>query len=209
MVPLRLLLVSLCAAAGLVVFAQGPAAACSCAMAGTAEHVENSDVVFLGTLTEIEQTNPGADAVISSGDPVLYGFEVEQALKGDAGDGVVTSARFGATCGLEGMRLGESYVVFAGAGEDGELGANLCGGTSVATRGAVHGVEAALARTGQPPPTVTEAPPPQQPLPTEVRSGSEAAATEQQSPAWRWWVGGTLLALAALVGAVTLRPKSR
>ena len=101
---LRLLLVTLCAAAGLVVFTQVPAVACSCVAASTAEHVERADAVFIGTLTDIEETNPGDDDVISSGDPVFYTFDIDETLKGDAGDGVVESVRDGATCGLEGMR---------------------------------------------------------------------------------------------------------
>ena len=53
-------MVTLCANAGLVVFTQVPAAACSCAVTGTARYVEGADGVFVGTLTGVEQTDPGA-----------------------------------------------------------------------------------------------------------------------------------------------------
>ena len=61
--------------------------------------------------------SPGGDDVISSGDPVFYTFDVDETFKGDRGDGVVESVRDGATCGLEGMQVDQSYVVFAGERE--------------------------------------------------------------------------------------------
>jgi len=205
---LRLLLVTLCAAAGLVVFTQVPAVACSCVAASTAEHVEWADAVFIGTLTDIEETNPGNDDVISSGDAVFYTFDIDETFKGDAGDGVVESVRDGATCGLEGMRIDQSYVVFAAEGKDGELGANLCGGTSAATPRLIEQVEAALApATEAPTPTATDVPgpiePPSQPVPTQVPSGLEQASSGDGAPAWVWFGGGVLLAVIG--GGAVLR----
>ena len=207
MLLVRLFLVTLCAAAGFVVFTQVPAVACSCAGGGTAQYVEGADVVFVGTLVEVEQTNPGGDGVISSGDPVFYTFDVDETFKGDAGEGVVESVRDGATCGLEGMRVDTSYVVFAGASPGGKLDASLCGGTSRATPQLIGDVEAALAPATEPPtPTVTDVPPPAEPVPTQVPSGTEPSTPADGTPAWVWFGGGLLVAV--LVGAV-LRPKWR
>lgn len=197
---MRLVMVTLCAAAGLVVFTQVPAVACSCAAAGTAHYVDGADVVFVGTLTDVEQTDPGGDDVISSGDPVFYSFDVDETFKGDAGDGVVESVRDGSTCGLEGMKIDQSYVVFATEGKDGGLGANVCGGTTVATPKLIGEVEAALA----PAPTVTEVPEPGQPVPTQVPSGVVTASPETGGTAWAWLGGGVLLAVAGSVAALRL-----
>lgn len=199
MVLLRLLLVTLCAAAGLVVFTQVPAVACSCAAASTAEQVDRAEAVFSGTLVEVEQTDPGDDDVMSSGDPVYYTFDVEETFKGSGGDGVVESVRDGATCGLEGMQVDQMYVVFAGETNAGGLDANLCGGTSVATAKLIADVEAAL----EPPtPTATDVPTPVPPVPTQVPSGAERAAPADGAPAWPWFGGA---ALAAILGGAVWR----
>lgn len=205
---LRLLLVALCATAGLVVFTQVPAAACSCVVADTARQVKWADVVFVGTLTEVDQTNPGDAQVIGSTDPVFYTFDVDGSFKGDAGDGVVESERFGASCGLEGMKVGKSYVVFATENKRGGLDANLCTGTSVASDRLIGQVETAMASATEPPtPTATRVPPPAPTLPSQVPSGAEQASPEGATPAWAWFGGGVLLAMVG--GAAALRLKSR
>lgn len=203
----RLLVVTLCAAAGVVVFTQVPAVACSCAPTSPAGSVESSDAVFSGILTDIEHTNP--DDVLSSGDPVFYTFEVDQTFKGDAGDGVVESVRLGASCGLEGMKRDGTYVVFAGENKAGVLEANLCGGTAVATPRLIEQVEAALAPATVPPaPTATQAPSPGQPIPTQVPSGVEPVSSGNGAAPWAW-VGGVLLALIVGGGAIALGPRMR
>jgi hypothetical protein len=205
---LRLLMVTLCTSAGLVVLTQVPAVACSCVAATTAEHVERADAVFTGTLTGIEQTNPGDDDVISSGDPVFYTFDVDDTFKGDSGDGVVESVRDGATCGLEGMQVDQTYVVFAGDSTSGGLHADLCSGTAVASPRLIAEVGAALSPATEPPtPTATEVPSPGQPVPTQVPSGVERAAPAHGIPAWAWFGGGVLL--AALAGATAVRLGTR
>lgn len=204
---LRLLMASLAVAAGLVVLTSVPAVACSCAVADTDQYVEWADTVFTGTLTDVEQTAPGGDAVRSSADPTRYTFDVDETFTGDAGDGVVESARSGASCGLEGMRLDQAYVVFAGENKAGVLEANLCGGTAPATPRLLDQVAAALAPpTEAPTPTATEAPQPTQPLPTTVPSGVETPE-ENRSPAWLWFAGGVLLAMVGGGAVVGLRTR--
>lgn len=130
---LRLVLAGLLAALGLVALTPAaPSFACSCAVSGAKQYVEYSDAVFTGTLASIEETPPAADGTISSMDPITYVFEVDRVLEGDVpATTEVRSARFGASCGLEGMQPGAAYIVFATADGRG-LEANLCGGTRTA-----------------------------------------------------------------------------
>lgn len=130
---LRLALAGLLAALGLVALAPAtPSYACSCARGGPAQYVTWADTIFTGTLTAVEEAPPDEDGVISSTDPTVYTFELDQALEGDVASTVeVSSARYGASCGLEGLRPGETYLVFATDRRRG-LEANLCGGTQPA-----------------------------------------------------------------------------
>jgi hypothetical protein len=134
MMLLRVLLAGVVGALSLVVASAAPSFACSCAAVSTAQYVDGADVVVTGTLTGVEP--PPKRAVMSSGDPATYTFSVDRAYKGDVGDTVtVVSAISGASCGLEGMREGARYVLFASKGGgggpgDGALWASLCGGTA-------------------------------------------------------------------------------
>lgn len=125
----RLLLAGVLGALPLVVVT-GPAAfACSCVEGDTAQHVDGATVVFTGTATDKEP--PPQRPVMSSGDPVTYTFDAERAFKGDVPPSVpVLTAMSGASCGLEGVRLGQRYVVFASQDPGGDLWASLCGGTA-------------------------------------------------------------------------------
>ncbi|MGB0102485.1 MAG: hypothetical protein WBP61_19560 [Nocardioides sp.] len=141
MATLRLLLAGLIAALGLVALSAAPSHACSCAMGGPKDYVRWSDVVFTGTLDEIVESPPDPDGTVSSVDPTTYRFDVDRVLEGEVGATAdVTSARFGASCGLEGMRVGTPYVVFA-AVDGGRLQASLCGGTQPERAGFVDRVE--------------------------------------------------------------------
>lgn len=141
MKPLRRLLASLltalAASAGLVVLTALPAEACSCVGGGPAAYTRWPDVVLVGTVTDIEQTNPGAGAVQSSLDPVRYTLEEDRLLKGSVGDAdevVVTSAGDSASCGLDGIKVGTAYVVFASQTRDGGLASGSCAGSGPAGR---------------------------------------------------------------------------
>jgi hypothetical protein len=148
---IRLILVVLVGAGMLVFGGSGTALACSCAMGGVDDYVGYADVVATGTLTDIE---PPADGpVISSIDPVKYTVDVERTFKGDPQPRLVFySARFGASCGLEGMHADRRYTFFLTRGgllsRGGEhLTADLCGGT----RPASDGFETKVARVTGPP----------------------------------------------------------
>ena len=137
----RVVLAALLGAAGLVLFTPAAAHACSCVGGDVAAYAERADVVFTGTLVEV--TPPPARLFWSSGDPATYSFDVERVHQGEVGPSTeVRSAVSGASCGLEGMKTGSRYVVFATL-DDG-LWANLCGGTDLARPGVVRRLERAV-----------------------------------------------------------------
>lgn len=159
---LGLLLLATVAAASSLVVSAAPAAACSCAQATVADHVARAAVVLVGTAED--RQDPPLRPVMGSGDPAVHTFAVDAVYVGEApAVAHVRSAASGASCGLEGIELGERYVVFAGQGGDG-LWASLCGGTAPAGAGLLAEVEAAAgaprspdpaAAAGDPPPAVT------------------------------------------------------
>jgi hypothetical protein len=112
----------------------GPAAACSCAgPRSDGASLDAADVAFVGDVVELP---PPPAGTYSSADPVRYVFAVDRVYKGEPRERQsVVTARFGASCGLELTGPGP-FLVFADTtpdlgpdGEDGELYANLCGGT--------------------------------------------------------------------------------
>jgi len=116
-----------------VVGTAGPAAACSCGLAGDQASLETADVVFTGELTEI-RTPPGD--TYSSADPERFVFEVDRVYKGEArATQSVVTPREGASCGLELVPPGP-FLVFATTdpvldldGDRGELYSHLCTGS--------------------------------------------------------------------------------
>ncbi|WP_243059693.1 hypothetical protein [Nocardioides sp. SR21] len=124
MMRLRMLLAAALAAVALVAITPSASYACSCAPTSTADSVESADAIFVGTLDEI--TPPPQRELMSSMDPNTFTFEVHQVLAGSVGSAVeVQSAMSGASCGWEGMEIGQEYVVFAAAGRA-ALQGNLC-----------------------------------------------------------------------------------
>lgn len=135
---LRLLLGGLLAACGLVLVTPVASQACSCVSGAPRDHVEWADVVFTGALMEMEP--PPRRAVMSSSDPNTYTFSVGRVLEGEVDSfAVVESAMSGASCGLEGMKVGHEYVVFA-THHQGRLISGLCSGTQEASPALVEQV---------------------------------------------------------------------
>jgi hypothetical protein len=154
----RLLLAGVLGALSLVVLGAAPSFACSCAMAGTEQYVDGADAVCTRTVTDKEP--PPQRPVMSSMDPVTYTFDVERAFKGDLSDPLpVLSASSGASCGLEGVRVGQRYVVFASESKRGDrdLWASLCGGTAPWSAGLEADVVAATGPGTPDPPTAAPA----------------------------------------------------
>lgn len=151
---LRPLLAGLVLALSLVVVTGAPSFACRCAGGAVREYVDRADVVVTGTVTDVEP--PPRRPVMSSNDPVTYTVAVDRVYAGGAAAEVaVLSEASSASCGLEGVRAGGRYVVFAAqrtvGGEPAhELWANLCGGTGPATPRFVAQLEA-VTGPGEPP----------------------------------------------------------
>ncbi len=170
---LRIVLAALVLGVGLVLLGGAPAFACSCAQPSPAQHAEEADVVFAGTLTDIDE--PRQFPVVSSAAESQYTFEVDAVYAGDPAPVTrISSAWSGASCGLEGMEVGERYVVFAYV--DGkELDASLCGGTGPASPRLEGQVSNALGPAALPDPA----------------GGHGGAPPPFPSPATAWaWVGG-------------------
>lgn len=149
MTTLRLLIAGVLAACGLVLVTPAASHACSCVSGTPRAHVEWADVVFTGALMEMEP--PPRRAVMSSTDPNTYTFSVTRALEGEVDSfAVVESAMSGASCGLEGMKVGREYVVFA-THHQGRLISGLCSGTEEANPALVERV-AEITDAAPPPP---------------------------------------------------------
>lgn len=113
-----------------VLVAPSPAFACSCVMFTPHQYVNNADLVVAGTLTEVEYAPPNSEGIISSGDPTKYSVGVVAGYKGTSPEELsFTSARDGASCGVEGLLVGREYVFFLDE-VDGAYSANLCNGTA-------------------------------------------------------------------------------
>lgn len=105
------------------------ACACSCAWRTTTEFVAGADVVARVVVERVEVMNSGP--VMASNDPVRYHLRPRQVWKGPPeaqGPFVVESAANGASCGIEGVQVGDDLVLFAKTGATWQ--ANLCGGTA-------------------------------------------------------------------------------
>lgn len=148
MTIVRMLLTGVLAAVGLVALTPSASYACSCAITSTKAHVEYADAVFVGTLVSMEP--PPRRQVMSSTDPNTYTFSVQQPLKGQvSATTVVESAMSGASCGWEGMEIGQRYIVFANGGHSTWRG-NLCGGTRGAGNHGIAQVAEITGTTAQP-----------------------------------------------------------
>lgn len=111
------------------------ASACSCALGSTAGQVAGADVVFTGTLVSREVEHPD-DPVRSSSDRAVHVFAVDTLYKGTAFPRqVVVSADSGASCGLELQGDGPFLIVATSPADapEGQLAADLCGGSAQLT----------------------------------------------------------------------------
>lgn len=176
---LRITLTALVVGAALTLVGSAPAFACSCAMQAVAEHADDADVVFAGTLTDADVAGS-----LFNGEESTYTFEVDAVYAGDPAQfAQVATASSGSACGLEGLSVGQRYVVFANTGDDG-LNANLCGGTGPATPKLEGALDDVVGAPVQPDLTGGQGAGPPAPLPSLVTP-------------WAWVAG-----LVALVGPI-------
>jgi hypothetical protein len=123
---LRLLLVALIMATGLVVGGGGPAYACSCQADVPIERsLAENDAAFVGVYTGRDDPQAGGP-VLSSARRVVNHFKVERSVKGDIGAEVdVGAAAGGATCGLE-LSAGERTGLLLRRDGAGKWTSSLC-----------------------------------------------------------------------------------
>jgi hypothetical protein len=161
-------------------------------MGSTQDHLDGAEVVLTGTLVEIE--DPPKRLLVSSTDPVTYTVSVDSVFQGDVGrDVAFTSARSGASCGLEGMDVGLQYLLFLHREGDG-LSTSLCSGNVVAS----HANQAEVAAVTGPP----RAPSPDATLGVPT-SGIDDAGPPLAPPLWV--LGAGVAGLVGLVGSLWAR----
>ncbi len=153
-----LFLLALLLGFSLVAAGARPAYACSCAGSSTEEQFRRSDAVFAGEVVEVGKFPMEQAGPMDPGMPYLapVSFDVKAAWKGVAGDSVVVHGQGpGPSCGLD-FERGETYLVFAGRGENDVLQTGLCSSTrqsSVETARNMFGPPAGtLPETGGPAP---------------------------------------------------------
>jgi hypothetical protein len=185
----RLTLAVLIGTGMLVIGGAGTALACSCAMATATDYADEANVIVTGTVTKIAL--PPEGPVISSGDPVTYTVAVERTFKGDPQSELTfTSARDGASCGLEGIQVDRRYTFFLYAGGQDQLFGSACSGT----RPASESFDAKLARIAGPPVEATGDPTANGPSATaSIDVGDDATVQPWVYAA----VGGGVIILAA------------
>ena len=131
-------------ALSIVIFAAPFAArACTCSKAppGTCPGLQEGDVVFLGTVTEVESipaSAPEGDsmAAASSGATAVfrYHFRIDERFAGpDAPEIDVFSGGDDGDCAFR-FQKGEQYIVFPDKADDGRLFASICSGTRLGLR---------------------------------------------------------------------------
>ena len=111
-----MLLAGFLGALAVVALSPAPSYACSCAMAeSVSQYADRADVVLVGTVEE--RAEPGV--LSSSAEPAVLTLSVASVLKGGArATQEVLSPVSGASCGLEDVEVGRSYVVFASHSSD-------------------------------------------------------------------------------------------
>ena len=178
------------ASAGLVLVLLGavPASACSCVQLTTSERMTRA-----GLVAEVVVEARTAAASGSSAAEVVYTMRALRVFKGPAAASYrVSSAASGASCGLEGIGVGDTVVLFAQAPIDPgfspgstEWTANLCGGTAPATPTLVDEVADVLGAGVA--------------VPTQGTTGSTGDPTVAGPGPGGWGAGATGLAILAAV----------
>jgi hypothetical protein len=148
------LVVLLLAAGFVLVVTPPPAFACSCASGDATARYEQSDVVFVGTVRSVSETNPTST---SQGQPVAdafyvdVDFAVDIAYKGVSEKSIsIQTINQESACGFS-FATEERYLVYASQGSNG-LGTGICQGTVLASQASLPppGASAAIAPTPSP-----------------------------------------------------------
>ncbi|HEX2775749.1 MAG TPA: hypothetical protein VHN10_03800, partial [Candidatus Acidoferrales bacterium] len=129
---------------------QTSACTCSKAPAGTCQGLQQDDVVFVGTVTDIENVpspapdpasaadseNAGSAASAPDSTPVIrYHFKIDDKFAGpDVAEIDIFSGGDDGDCGYR-FRKGDRYIVFTQQETEGRLFATICNGTRPASDG--------------------------------------------------------------------------
>jgi hypothetical protein len=172
----------------LMLLGTGPAFACSCVVATTAQHIEQADLVFTGEVVAVSRDRQTATYAVRA-NRVFKGELLEQ-------DVTIESSSSGSSCGID-LPESEPAVFFVNTAAD-SLQANACGGTTLSTAALEGEITAALG-DGKVPPGVTTADDP----------GNEKPAADPGSGELALAVGLGILALVAAVGFGVLASRRR
>lgn len=178
----------LLACLGLVLTVSSPAsAACTCKQGQLEQQVGRADVVFLGTVDNVE----------TAGNDQTYDITASRAYQGMPERSTqVFSAGGKKACGLGKLGVGTTYVFFA-TGTEAPYDADSCGGTGVANPTKVQKIEKLLGEG-----TPVEPPPPPTATLTRVEDSPPAGLARTAAP-------GAAAALIGLLGLVVVRRLSR
>jgi hypothetical protein len=134
------------------------ASACTCSTAppGKCPGLQADDVVFLGTVAEIENLAPpslppDAPAEANTGSTVVvrYHFQINERFAGAETPEIdVFSGGDDGDCAFR-FKKGEQYIVFTNKSEDGRLFATICSGTRPASEGRALIPQLRAMRNGQ------------------------------------------------------------
>lgn len=105
-----------------------PVYACSCIASTPGENYERADIVFVGTVKEMETEEPQDEFQLLNTTVTLNGIESLKGLKTDIGELQIKTADNSAACGVS-FEQGTEYLVFA-TDIEGKYEANLCSGTA-------------------------------------------------------------------------------
>jgi len=120
-----------------VLISAPPASACSCVSGTVKDFVEWADVVFVATVADGLGEN-------ASGGVAETKASVEHVYEGEVDDVVsITTSGSEASCGLNGVGAGETWLFFGTGGYD-AVEVSLCGGSTVADSGLRENVKKLL-----------------------------------------------------------------
>lgn len=185
--PLRFLLALLVVSLGLVLTANAPSHACSCARQSPEKQVGQADVVFVGTV----------DGIAEQGRRYVYDLTATHGYKGEvARETSVTSHQQATACGLGALQVGKDYL-FVATGTAAPYRANSCTGSGPANTKRITAVEA-VAGEG----VAIEPPPPPKAVRTKVEEDPPVGLARAAAP-------GAAAVLVGLLGLLVVRRLSR